>query len=234
MSGEQQKVDPAFTAAQDEWMEIMQRDEPLHEDLVPYLQTNGAGWEILCHPLVHGPFPKPYSMTNARYIAKKEAVEKAAAAGDWNQWLWLHEKPHRMACLYELVVRGLVNEQEAAEFFGEVWTNIENVWQYTDEIEHIVHYADLKVLHSDPFYESLPDEVTVYRGHQGVNEWGMSWTTDRERAIWFAHRFQQDHAYLSTGRVRKSDILFATNGRNESEIVVESHKLIEPTTKELK
>lgn len=78
----------------------------------------------------------------------------------------------------------------------------------------------------------LADVITIYRGcgsSEGVP--GMSWTLDRDRAIWFAHYscgsrrrynfplFAGTAPRLVTGRLTKNDLLAYFCERQESEIV---------------
>jgi len=62
--------------------------------------------------------------------------------------------------------------------------------------------------------------VKVYRGARvRHNERGLSWTTDKERAEWFAKRFNKKHVLLSAS-VPTDKIITAFTGRKESEVVL--------------
>ena len=71
---------------------------------------------------------------------------------------------------------------------------------------------------------AMPKVFTVYRGVAHVEaSRGMSWTIDREKALWFARRFAGDDKrtpLLITANVRRIDVMAHYLGRNESEIVV--------------
>lgn len=81
-------------------------------------------------------------------------------------------------------------------------------------------------------YEKLIDKadsrigLTVYRGisHDGkVN--GLSWTTDINKAKWFANRFSNANSRLCTMTIYdKSAILAYFNGRNENEVIINTTK----------
>lgn len=76
-------------------------------------------------------------------------------------------------------------------------------------------------------YRALEDTVTVYRGvtpYNRRNVKGLSWTLDRERAEWFAHRFCEDGT-VYTAQISKEYIFAIFNGRNEAEVVVDPKKL---------
>jgi len=79
------------------------------------------------------------------------------------------------------------------------------------------------------FLRFLPETVTIYRGtyRRGTDSdldrrVGISWTTDRTKAEWFARRFalNERNPVLLTGRVRKRHIIACFTGRNENEVLV--------------
>ena len=91
-------------------------------------------------------------------------------------------------------------------------------------------YADKKVLMDEneyAAYKEFPDTLTVYRG-VGVsrNPEGISWTIDKDKAIWFAHRFdiKGKSGYLLEAEIKKEDILAYFKSRGEEEIVVKPRK----------
>ena len=72
------------------------------------------------------------------------------------------------------------------------------------------------------FFRSLPDEVTVYRGASRERIAGLSWTTSPTVAWRFArgHRgILSPDPVVATGTINEADILWATDRRNEQEII---------------
>jgi hypothetical protein len=76
-------------------------------------------------------------------------------------------------------------------------------------------------------FTDLPAEIVAYRGCSGVTigkaKYGMSWTLDQSRAIWFAKRPpQRGEPICIRARVRKANVLayLHETGRREQEIVV--------------
>lgn len=72
-------------------------------------------------------------------------------------------------------------------------------------------------------FKALPDTVTVYRGVTSYNAWNilaLSWTLDREKAQWFAHRYGEDGAVYEA-QIDKEHIYALFNGRDESEVIVD-------------
>ncbi len=88
-------------------------------------------------------------------------------------------------------------------------------WEPRDLIANSEFEQDLD------FYDSLPDRLLVYRGVPGVDPelvaLGLSWTTEREIAEWFATRGPEPHSVVRA-KIRKVDI--ATVFDSECEVVV--------------
>jgi hypothetical protein len=76
----------------------------------------------------------------------------------------------------------------------------------------------------------LPDKLPIYRGigsAKGRN--GLSWTLNRERAIFFAQRFvgvsRLGRSSLLIARAYKSDVHALLLGRNEEEVVIDKFQI---------
>lgn len=75
------------------------------------------------------------------------------------------------------------------------------------------------------FYETLPDEIMIYRG---ISKRGsikaLSWTLDMHKAEWFSQRFgKKSRVYRA--KIRREDVLAYFAGRGEYEVVVDYRKL---------
>ena len=85
---------------------------------------------------------------------------------------------------------------------------------------------------SKEMYDKLPSEVKVYRGvltdDINIDKLGVSWTTNKKVAEMFALRFARlgGTPWLMEGEVNKEDILYFTNAREESEVLIDSEDLI--------
>ena len=81
--------------------------------------------------------------------------------------------------------------------------------------------GDLADGENKELFDKLPEVVTVFRGstHKKGKK-GFSWTTDREKAVWFAKRFNRDGiGYVVEGTVAKANVIAYFNRRREAEIV---------------
>jgi hypothetical protein len=83
-------------------------------------------------------------------------------------------------------------------------------------------------------YEAPTSPMTLYRGAPARYARGMAWTTDRDRAIWFAGRLPlAQPAYVYTATVEPAGILavvdeLEANGRREAEVIVDPGYLPRP------
>jgi len=78
------------------------------------------------------------------------------------------------------------------------------------------------------FYDSLPDEVAVYRGCSRPRMSAISWTTDRQVADIFArgHRgIRVPDPVIASAVIPKSAIFTVVTSRNESEVIVDPRRL---------
>lgn len=216
----------------EEFIRLAASEEPYHPDLLPWLEELDVG-PMLRHPLVYEYLPRP-GLANRRYEQKKEALAEALEKGNWHTYVFLHERPYRAKALWDLMTElapGKIDVPEYAELVAAVWTDSENIHQNLDVWEELFeglnteearpHLMDAEEL---AVFEGLPEWITIYRGCiVDLNENGLSWTLDRDRAAWFARRFVSSHGgapEVRVATVHKSYVLAYFAGRNEEEIVV--------------
>jgi hypothetical protein len=204
------------------------KKEPLQGDLRKYLRQTPFG-TMIHHPLM------VYLGVNVEHAAyvhyvieqKQRHMQKCRVKGDYLGVLAMYERPY--------LLQGLTNEMPFMdhgmywEALGEVWTDIEAPWPNRDifldlfrndrpKRERMMKKGEHKA------FAKLPKTITVYRGFIGRRGRGLSWTTSREKAIWFAKRFAEVNegtSQVMTGVVNKSDVLAFFTRRKESEIVVD-------------
>jgi hypothetical protein len=72
----------------------------------------------------------------------------------------------------------------------------------------------------------LPEYLSVWRGCHEAGRYGMSWTSDRATATWFASRFGDPDLHLYELEVPREAVLGRFNGRNEHEVVIDPEWLM--------
>jgi hypothetical protein len=224
----------------------------LHPELTPHVMQAPLGRGIY-HPLVfvrgidHPFFLQPIEgCTNwieyANYcLAQKQAmIGQAVAERDWHTYIFAHERPHRFDAIRTIIAEGHASIDDLWTVIGDAWSDSENIWKFSNDWlmlwqtksrkRHLVmDKEDLAV------WRSLPDRLTIYRGVGSENDWdaeeeciwGLSWSLDRQQAVWFAHRSASGRKcpFIATASIRKRHCFAYFDGRKESEIVVNPAKL---------
>lgn len=133
-------------------------------------------------------------------------------------------------------VKSALADKEMAEILADAWVNSECPNMDVDvskaELVEMFTKADKQYLMSErerKLLAQLGETVTVYRGvtsYNAKNVRALSWTIDKDRAKWFAHRFQEN-GIVYTAQIRKAQILAVFASRGESEIVLNPKGLIQ-------
>lgn len=210
--------------------EDMFREEELSPELEPYIMEGSFG-PYINHPLVQSIPHSPVMnrRANQMLVHKKEALETAIAEGKWHSVVFLHERPFRLNAFLEHVPE--LPPEQYWPLVSSVWTDSENIWQNVDvwmDLWSADHHRHDLVMDEDEMeaFNALPDLITVYRGSQSGLPIGLSWTTDHERAEWFANRYGQDNAMVFEGKINKAHVLAYFLGRGEQEIVAFPHDVV--------
>lgn len=208
------------------------------EELLPEL----AGWlcdgpmgQALKHPLVFDIVyvPQMAGRLNQAYRAKKEYLAEAEAEGNWDRYVFTHERAYRSYAIDKIRLK-VSDHEQYWKLLHNVWVDTENLRQWGEPLikrlleadrpgrsEHFMSQADREEL------DALPDKVTIYRGFNHVSWWGWSWTTDEAKAEWFAKRFENHlgPAQVASAVVAKSKIIAFLGNRGESEVIINPRRL---------
>jgi hypothetical protein len=222
----------------------MFKPEPLCAELQRYAYTDSRLGLCIKHPLVFSIMhsPKMNHLVNEQLAHKQEGLTKAMADGDWTQFVWLHERPYRLWA-FQGIEPQLQNDTYW-QLLGATWIDSENYFQ-NKRVWHeylsskrpsrywIMASEDMDVL------ESLPDELTVYRGREPgdvyeinggnyLSKFGPSWTLDYNIALKFAKRFKSmwrtrfksDELIVFKATCNKADAIGYLNSRSEEEVLI--------------
>lgn len=202
---------------------LAETNEPLHPDLVPYLEKDGALGPQLRHPLVYQVPLFSNGRANAYYEQKKSDLIDAVLHRKYSRIVYLHERPYRLQAF--LSIANDLPDEKYWSLLASIWTDTENAWQNLEQWRELFNSDRPKrerLMDRDEIlaYDSLPDTVKVYRGCQkGINEDGISWTLKRDKAEWFATRLGKDGVVLEK-EVQKKDIIAVFTNRNEFEVIL--------------
>lgn len=215
-----------------ELMELLQRQEELHPDLLEWHETaeeNAQGLEVVRHPLCYS-VPHHESMNalvNRRYEFMLNQFEKARKSKKWAKMLAITERPHRLDMFIEHIGHRL-SDAEYWEMLSGIYADTENPQQQYRTWHHAL-FVERKGTDSSTFmtpeerafFKTLPETLTIYRGVGTAHTKGLSYTLDYDRAVWFARRFPTvyKNPHVVTCQVEKRHTLGYLSGRNEEEIV---------------
>lgn len=139
-------------------------------------------------------------------------------------------KPYRLFFLY--LNQNNISKDEYSKQLKQIWLSTEfpntdkNV--SVDKMLKLFKKADINSLMDDKeknIFDNLPSQVKIYRGtYKEDNYNALSWTTDYDKALWFATRFGEE-GYVLEAMIDKTDIIAFFNDRNENEVIVDFHKI---------
>lgn len=199
----------------------------LHPDLEDYFDSKTRAID---HPLLRVSTWSPEAVLRANelYESKTRQLAEAIERQDWISYVVLHERAYRVEALIELIDEFELSGPELWPVVGWVWVDTEGVRWNLDTLRTIwgLDPRDRYLVMNEQerqFLCSLPEQVLIWRGvnHQDA-VLSLSWTLDREKAVWFARRFADDGdpILLAQGRISRSDVLAYFSDRKEAEIVV--------------
>lgn len=210
--------------------------EPLHPELAEKLTIPKEGDEIpfsvirhyLYHSIMH--HEGLNKIANKTFEQKKRAVAEMFENDEVHNAIdFMVEKPYRMDFI--VTWQNSIRADKYWELVRGVWSQVENLWQYTDSHIRKVFKGQTKSNNPELFHEedlktwnAMPEKISIYRGCQTVNRWGWSWTTSLKTARWFATRYgPPDPAVITVhGFPRDKAVFFAhAGGRSENEVVVD-------------
>lgn len=115
---------------------------------------------------------------------------------------------------------------DAAELLKFVWVTVEFPADSDDLVEEWREAFDRLGYVTDSDDGPPMEAITVYRGADRDSDgWGLSWTTDLERAKWFAYRLGKKNRAVFTALAPPESVLAHFTGRNEDEYVIDPYMI---------
>lgn len=165
-------------------------------------------------------------LRKARFSVEKRIRE----VGNYREFLIIMNTPY-LPVFFQRTSRYL-SISDFSTFLSAMWTYVEfpnadaNVT--TEEFVSFFKSADPKLLMEDEDYatwETLPEEITVYRGISGDGKVKkLSWTLSEKKAHWFADRWSMQGS-VYRAKIRKEDVFAYFDERGEKEVVLDPKKL---------
>jgi hypothetical protein len=162
---------------------------------------------------------------------KAHLAELKSDIGDGYTYVFLHERPYRFKALASIAKR--LSYSNYWELVRDVWIDSENIHR---------HYTAWKQIWAASIPQKercmdatecaqlarMPLAFDVWRGVGFRGRVGLSWTLDRDKAVWFARRFESlaGKARIFHGKVKRHDVHAFFTGREEAEIVASEVKVL--------
>ncbi len=198
-------------------LEIIGQKNMLNKYLQDNIQTRGNMRFIHCPEVValYSGTEIETKIANRQYEYIKSKRATLFAAGDYEGFVCMTERPYRLDALVQIITTGKCNAEKLAHLLINVWIGSEN----PSNNEFIWRGLFAEFRNTRTFQKSkqdLPPQITIWRGG---NKDGLSWTTDKEKANWFANRFNQSAPVHKRIILRDEAVCFIPD-RNESEIIL--------------
>lgn len=208
------------------FLQTLKAPEELHPELRERITQTSLLGAIIQHPLVYAvPYaPLLNAQLNKQLAQKQAAVVQARSARKWDLLIWLHERPYRPTVLQEASAE--IPDKLFWPLLHDVWIDTENLHTWVHLLkrfikEHPTQQEQIMSAKERQKLAQMPNILRIYRGHQGHNREGWSWSTNKQQAEWFARRLSASKAGLLEGQVPRAQVLAFFASRGEQEIVVD-------------
>ena len=198
-------------------------------------------------PIENSPFIVKHPFTDSNYTVDQKTgtlvnlLEDDTALERWRtqiaKQIELSDNVHRLSMMLTKSYRSAflkytmeyMDVKDFSEYLADYWVSTESPNSDPNfskkQLVRMFAQADKRYLMTAEEYKKyflLPETLTVYRGvtsYNARNIIALSWTLDRDKAEWFAHRFGENGT-IYEAEIDKKYVLAFFISRNESEVVV--------------
>lgn len=169
---------------------------------------------------------------------RESLITKIEACADVHEWFGMITRSYQLSVFN--LIRKHLSLSDFSSLFRYVWINIESVSSNpvfsARQLINCFKKCDPVTLMSDSELkelDALPNEIIIYRGTRTKEKGpGMSWTTNRAIAEWFASRYSLspgDHGMVYSAVIDKQNVLAYFSDHTEKEVVVDPAQLRDVT-----
>lgn len=151
-----------------------------------------------------------------------------AEAKDWPHYLSTFPKPYLLNAFV-----GIMDKMQPEQY----WSCLGNIWVMAEGAGFnkstwlALFNAEISGRHmlmepgDHAAFEKLPEKVLIFRGAPEKYARGMSWTTDRERAVWFSRRFTRENMVFTATVPKRKFLAYFCGARKENEAVIDPRRI---------
>lgn len=225
------------------------RFEDVPDDLRNYV-TDVNGLLFFHHPFLVTMLPLMSSMPLGKALDhKRDAARDDLNSGNWDGFVFTHERPYRMQALQD-VVEEKADELDTPRGSVRFWKLAADVWVDSEASEDDPSWTELmnspvpnrRAMTSPKDRRRLAQTarqglLTVFRGVQAASRegalqgalGGWSWTLSRDLAAWFANRWIEQNRidapdlkpYVVAAQAPADLIAAYLTGRSEEEVLID-------------
>lgn len=177
---------------------------------------------------------KLISLDEARTVieeskAKRIAANNALKHGMFAAAVMMRRPLYRLGLLNMYTRNGQISHQKAWHIARDSWLEVDNVscnrvaWraffkEFFDTREHFMSEKERE------HFESLPEQIKIYRGYKSRRRAGLSWTMSKLVASQYSPNTER--AIVAQGMVNKCDVVGYIAARGHHEIVLRSEDVV--------
>lgn len=162
-------------------------------------------------------------------FAKRQAAKNALDNGMFAAAVMLRRPLHRLGLLNLYTRNGLIPHEKAWRIARDSWLEVDSVscnrvaWlaffkEFFDTRRHFMSEKE------NEHFDSLPEQIKIYRGYRGKNRAGISWTMSKLIASQYSPATER--AIVAQGMVNKCDVVGYIASRGHHEIVLRSEDVV--------
>jgi hypothetical protein len=173
----------------------------LNCDLLEFIEKRGSSYFIRNRLVNTQIFNAPMiKEINDQFTYKSNELEKAVFEKNWSKVISLHERPFRLKALidYKDSMSDEAYWESVAEVFIDSETIFKNLSSWRDIFGSTRNNSQFFMDVSDQkTFRQLPESINLYRGCiDGKNKFGFSYSLSKEKAHWFATRFNHPNSLV--------------------------------------
>jgi len=201
--------------------------ENLHPALKKWVFETDFG-PMIKHPFVYmmlgGSNALLVQNANKMYAAKIQCRRDYLDRGQWDQYLWAHERPYRMHVLAKLYERDRISHAQLCELLPTFWIDCEMPQSNQEEPLHLFREAGF-VTDDEEGWKKLAAKkwFKLYRGvdyKYELTKDGPSWTRSLATAKFFAGRYGAGGDVFEY-RATPDEVLAWLTSRDETECILD-------------
>jgi hypothetical protein len=197
--------------------------------LLPISYKKGYKKIVYVTPYVHAYLTQERRSQAVSQGNRRRTISRALLRGDKaaidaiNQYLNWFESEFTARSMFQVFIEEDISAAVFWQVFADHWTRCDaSYWLNVYFRPLLKRKGPCPVELRDDFWRGLPETFTVYRGTDASRVDGFCWTTEKDTARYFAtggRGGKLPNPVIATGIVNKADVYFATNNRNEREVV---------------